>query len=180
MKYRSREGLYVGIADLAELAEHAPSFFHIPWALVTMLDSSPVVKRSAETPPGSLILERSKTARILGNGILVSHEDILSLVQDETLFPHFDEIYLCEHMPTHVRIEEYFTSTGPRTNFGKSFPNEFLKTFRELGAVRYLSDGCGLNFVCENEEIVAAIERAEANIQRGFSYLGTYQNPPDV
>ncbi len=89
-------------------------------------------------------------------GIWVSSDLIGVMMRDPEIFSSFDEIYLTSAFDkTSAMGTGHFTTDG--FNFGKNVSNAFIAGFRQLGAVRYLSDGCGLNFVCENQELANQI-----------------------
>lgn len=175
LKQHCLDGIQVGIADLAigELAALVPQFFSLQWAVVTLLDSTPASKGI-----GQSVLEEFPSICLLENSLLVSKDDILTLTRNDRLFTHFDELYLCKTKPQPTFIGKYFTTD--RADFGKYLPDEFVTIFHSLGAVRYASDGCGLNFACESSDVVEAIARAESKIDRGYPYIGTQENPPDA
>lgn len=174
MEYQTTNGMLAGIADLtiAELAAQRPEVFSASWIVLTMLDSSPVSGFQ------NAILKSSPETRVVGDALVVRGHDILALIQREDIFQHFDEMYLCGAVPASADIHTHFTSE--RANFAKHVPQEFLTLFQSLRAVRYFSDGCGLNFVCENLDLVSAIELAEERIDRGYSYLGSSTSSPTL
>ena len=173
MRRQSLDRIEVGIADLtiAEVGPLIPDFFALPFAVIGMLDSSNV------TDYEDWITQRTPKARCLGNVIVVpGGNDILTLIRDEDIFYNFDELYLCPTIPKAPSISRHFTSD--RANFGREVPSEFLALFHDLGAIRYLADGCGLNFACESQELVGKLGVAEKTVNRGYSLLGAQTNPP--
>lgn len=61
--------------------------------------------------------------------------------------------------PEGIDITEHFTTDTH--NFGEIAPDEFLAHFQELGAIKYAADGCGLNFVSQEDSDFTAISRRE-------------------
>ena len=51
----------------------------------------------------------------------------------------------------------------PKT-FVQDMPDGFVEQFERLGAVAFLADGCGLNFVCVSSDLVRCIEKLESEI----------------
>lgn len=75
-------------------------------------------------------------------------------------FDGFDEIYLLEEKPREG-IADHFTTDVVK--FNENIPEKFLLNFKKINAKRYLSDGLGLNFVCESLEMIEKIKKIREN-----------------
>jgi hypothetical protein len=63
-------------------------------------------------------------------------------------FPNFSEIYFLNEVPVLVPNKR-FTSDG--CFFDSDIPESFFESMSIMGAVRYLSDGCGLNIASKTQ-----------------------------
>lgn len=81
----------------------------------------------------------------------------------DTLFEHFDEVWLFRGAPPAVSLELVPHSTSDSKSFVESVPPEVLEALSRSGCVLLLADGCGLNYATTDE----AIERAIAVLNVG-------------
>lgn len=127
------------------LIEEVPAFFDGVSLLLTCVDSSNKVVKNLD--PNYLLNQGVSHYAHLGS-VLIKAE-FADAFKNNYDFSGFDELYLLSENSNLLEyaITEHFTSDG--YEFGDEIPKDFLKIFNELGAIRYLSDGCGLNYVCE-------------------------------
>ncbi len=162
MKYNEVDGYSIGFADLTitEVSRHCVDFFSEFSLLITCLDSDPRLRHYGES------LRTSKpqwNIRIVGESIWVGSENVRELLLDPSILSHFDEMYLVrEHPTSDFQVKEIFTTD--RANFADVIPATFLEMLRAASASRYLSDGSGLNFACEDLDLVRRLEKIEAMI----------------
>lgn len=157
MKHKNTNGFYSGFTDssISHVHENLPEYFEDLFLLISCLDSGKDFVTSSKFL--SILTSNSLECEILSNCLLISPCNTEQLFRIGKIFTHFDEIYLFKKKPTDIlRIEQSFTTDG--YNFGSNVPNEFIDIFKKVGAVRYLSDGCGLNFACESVELVRKLE----------------------
>jgi hypothetical protein len=140
--------------DIAGLLARFPEFAEGMDCRVTCVDSSMDVRDDVRDQIQGLAHDD------FGRFIVLAGRDLLGCAP--ALFSGFDEVYFFTddkwRLADPFRWSEQFTSD--RANFGVSVP-EYLRSLLEWsGAVRYLSDGCGLNIACETKEILAAVDSA--------------------
>jgi hypothetical protein len=165
MNYKEVEGYFIGFADLTigEVATNCADFFSGFSLLVTCLDSNPELRPYGE----SLLADKSTWAiRIMGESIWVDVRSVRDFLSDPNTLSHFDEVYLLREEPKlDFQVHEIFTTD--RANFAESVPPAFFKMLQATSARRYLSDGSGLNFACEDRDLVRRLGEIEAMILRG-------------
>ena len=157
MKYQMIDSNYCGWADLKlpNVYELFPEFFQGFSMLITCLDSSPGIDWS-----GGIDLENHKKwgTELINKMLYVTEPKFKDIFEDRNTFNGFDEIFLFREKPF-LTPNKYFTTDV--ANFGNQVPEEFLSYFKTSGAIRYLSDGLGLNFVCESKIILEKIGELE-------------------
>ncbi len=160
MSFHKRNGLYCGFIDsnITESYETYPDFFDSYSLLITCLDSA---FGPAELPKWMRYLKQTGwDYSVIGKFVWIPSRHVKELFDHGKTFYGFDEIYLLKHYPvgTHLPANRYTTDGY---NFAEKTPAAFLKSLRQLGAPRYLSDGCGLNFVCKSRALASRICKGE-------------------
>jgi hypothetical protein len=163
VKAESIEGYFVGFADLtiSEVAKHFPEFFGGFSALVTCLDSGTELKgygRRLQLAHPEWALET------INESIWVDGSHVAEFLATRGVLTHFDEMYFLKAKPTAVSVEEIFTTDRP--NFAEKIPSSFVPTMWRFEATRYLADGCGLNFACEDFVFAQRIEQIESTVAK--------------
>lgn len=141
--------IYYGTIDanIRDVIKNYPEFFHLFNGVITCLDSAP--KPGTYYKLEDNILKDIKYT-IANGDIWIEKKSIISSL--DRLMCNYSEIYLLPEKPdVDIQIGDVFTAE--RAQFIEEIPKEFLRVFKELSAIRYLSDGYGLNFVCESETI---------------------------
>lgn len=160
MNYSVIDNIYAGGADItiSHVAKHCKEYFDGQNMLITSLDSC---HSPAELVLWLEYLMRNKyNYNIIGQYVWISKEHVWDIINDNQTFYHFDEVYLYDHIPiTSPLIDTSFTSDGYL--FSKKVPDMFIQQYRNSGASRYLSDGCGLNFACQSETLIKCIAEIE-------------------
>jgi hypothetical protein len=162
MDYRQFGDYYCGWADLTigEIATQYADFFANLSVLLTSLDSN------SDLAGYGVWLKNNKPmwdVHVIGSSVWISPEHVQQFLFEPNTLSHFDEMYcLARQPPESFRIGSIFTSD--RCNFSNDVPNSFLEIFSSLGALRYISDGCGLNFACENINVANSIAKIEQEI----------------
>ncbi len=131
--------------SIPSILEEVPAFFDGVSLLLTCVDSSNKVV--AHLDPEYLLSKGITYSAHLGSMLI--NAEFAEAFKNNYDFSGFDELYLLSENSNLLKyaITEHFTSDG--YEFGNEIPNDFLKIFNEMGAIRYLSDGCGLNYACE-------------------------------
>lgn len=141
--------------SIYDVVEKYPDFFSGLAILLTSVDSDCAVvnhiylKEPDISPYDSAVLIREEYVEdYLANG-----------------WPHdgFEEVYACKSstLPQISPVKnQRFTSDG--CDFESYLPSDFMQIFSSLGAMRYLSDGCHLNYVCNLDTALAIKELADA------------------
>ncbi len=141
-------GLVIGSLDLdlIQVVEKLPVFFKDLHMVITYKDNSPAIERVSlqNLQEHNIDFETRST-------MVVIKEWSVPTFLTMPFFSGFDELYLVKafDVPASLKVDEEFYT--PRYYFEESIPDNFVKTFSDLHAHRYLSDGSGLNFVCEPE-----------------------------
>lgn len=171
MHYQKIGNSYFGFSALtiSDVSKYCPEFFSGMSMLITCLDSTSPVSRLHKWI--AMLSQSRYSFEEQNNGVVIFQEDVARILDDGRTFIHFDEVYLfAGTVPRESKFNRVFTTDG--VNFSEEIPDEFIQHFGYLGATRYLSDGCGLNFVCDSNNFVQAlgiIERQQtgANEQGG-------------
>jgi hypothetical protein len=129
-----------------------------PWSvtvgsgiLITSYDGSP------EDVPLLLpaFTERGIDARIVGDALFIA--DPLAgraVILERDLLEEFSELYVVQQAPLACPPIAHYTSERVRFNeLSDEDRSTIVRQMRELHACRYLSDGVGLNYVCESEDV---------------------------
>lgn len=135
--YGSARGLSIG-----HVVDDIPEFFSGLAILFTSVDS--------DSNAAAHIYMNEKGVRAYENAALVEENYVEEFLKDGWFYDGFEAIYLCRsiNLPKESPVSDRrFTSDG--CDFGIEVPEEFPEIFGALKAVRYLSDGCFLNYVCE-------------------------------
>jgi hypothetical protein len=139
--------------SIADIVRYMPNFFKGLAMLITVIDSGPASSLNLENFRG-----RGLELKPYGTAVLVQEPDVEVLLKDGWPFDGFDEVFLLKP-PVNFHVSdfsEHFTTDA--RDFSQDVPVQFLDMFQALNAVRYLSDGCGLNFACEAEEAKLILE----------------------
>jgi hypothetical protein len=146
MSHAIIDGLAIGNVPLSifDIVEHVPEYFDDFGMLITCMDSGTDVAAGADC--NSVLFEGAEKH---GNAVFVPVQTVAKHISDGWSFDGFEEIYLLRVPEPDLKIygDEHFTSEC--FDFSKSVPDSFLERFRYIKAVRFLSDGVGLNFACE-------------------------------
>ena len=152
VQYCFSSGYYFGHIEgsISSLVEKVPDLYANFSMLITCLDSTsdlPTLNKWIE-----YIKKKNCNFEIVGKSIWIPPFIVPEIFEDNRTFFGFDEFYLLNHSPKkEIIIDNVFTTDS--YDFNSTIPDQFLKYFQELGAVRYLSDGIGINFGCESIEL---------------------------
>jgi len=149
MKYNVKNGYYFGFLNtsIKEVFDKSPWFFNNMDSVVTCLDSNLVQNFSKE------VVSNKFQAIKFGNNFLIKDEDLSYYMNDKSLFCGFDEVFIFNKKSKYIDFKaSVYTTDG--YNFLKEIPDDFSDLFFKIGSTRYLSDGCGLNFVCESYKVL--------------------------
>ena len=144
-------------SDINSLLDAVPDFANGLDCLITFLDS--------DTPKADAVRREIEPFEFetVGSGVVVSGAALLDVRSD--FLTGFDEIYYFRKgswRATDPKLfERHFTTE--RTQFKSGLPDVFTEIFRMSGAVRYTSDGAGLNLVCEDPNLMSAVKQALAH-----------------
>jgi hypothetical protein len=107
-------------------------------------------------------LRADNTPYEIYNGNLWFDKNTANKIISENPFCGYDEIYLFKNKPLLVPgdLEEFQPFS---IKYDQEMPEEFIKQFIGLGAQRYLCDGDGLNYVCEDSATAQIIENLGSN-----------------
>lgn len=140
MTYTIIDGVACGSAQLQvqEVFQKLPQILTGMHVVLTYMDSGPIINEDGK----SRIL--SKYGSILGNAVLLN-----PLTQNEfvDLLDGFDEIFVVT--PEALREFPLVGRFATPPYFSESLPDDFLQTFKAIGATCYLGDGIGLNYACD-------------------------------
>ena len=121
-----------------------PGFFEGFYLLVTQRDGEPTLQTTG--------LGHFTSQNVDGmqyKETLIIRPDVVNSFISQKFFYGFDEVYLVKELDLARFPKSFPRFCTPEYEFAKSVPDEFVTIFQHLGATRYLSDGYGLNFVCE-------------------------------
>ena len=163
MNVESIEGYFVGFADLTinDVAKHFPEFFVGFSTLLTCLDSDTELEAYGRRLQ---VANPKRALEIINKSIWVEASHVPEVLGARGTLTHFDELYLLKTKPAAVSVVEIFTTD--RANFAEEIPSSFVPTMRRFEATRYLADGCGLNFACEDLVFVQRIEQIESTVAK--------------
>ncbi len=154
IEYRGYYGGFIEGATISDVYVEFPEFFDSLHLLIARLDSSQSHNDLSQWL--AYVKENFENYVILTNTVWVDQKSVGNLFRDGKTFVHFDEIYLLNNSPVKdLSVCEHFTSDS--SDFSKKVPSAFLEEFKRAGAIRYLSDGCGLNFFCESRTLAEKI-----------------------
>lgn len=156
MSYKKINNSYFGYCDnsIVNLFKNYYEFFRNFSILITCLDSD--INISNKKAILNMLNNIDCKYEVLNKSIFVDSRHVKKVFGVKKIFTHFDEIYLFEgKLDKEIIVNESYTADG--YNFDKEVPNEFIRLFTDFGAKRYLSDGCGLNFVCESEMVASEL-----------------------
>jgi len=154
LSYKKIDNNYFGFCytSISNLYKDSPEFFDNLLLLITCLDSD--ISLSNKEMLLDLFDKINCKYKIINKSIHVDSENANLVLGNNKILTHFDEIYLLdEDIMKEQIITGAYTTDG--YDFGKEVPVEFINLFTSIGAKRYVSDGCGLNFVCESEAIAS-------------------------
>ncbi len=130
--------------------DNCPSFFSGLWMAVTMIDSSHVSQSGGSLTDGGIAWVE------VGGAIVIEPDSVGEVFARGRTFYHFDEVFLFASFPDAILFpDQHWTSEV--ASFSSVLPDEFVRWFLRLGSLRYLSDGCGLNFCCESLELAECL-----------------------
>ena len=157
MSVQEQEGFYFGFVDLtiSDIYEHYPAFFQSYDLLITCLDSSSKV---IEQKKWLEYLEVAGFAyRFAGSHVWIPSAQIEKLFKEGKTFFGFDEAYLLHGYPKGKKLpRRRYTTDG--SNFIDKISVQFIQHMKQLEAIRFLADGCGLNFACESHSVAKKIQ----------------------
>jgi hypothetical protein len=162
----SRIGSFVlGFCELtlSEVAQFVPEFFDGLGILCTMFDSGPGFSQRVE----QALLDSTVAFHQTLNGCWLPAPDAVSGLRKSGLLSHFDEIYLAAQKPADFALVEHFTSD--RFELLRDDPKSLLDYIGGLGASRFLSDGAGLNFVCDSDGLALKLAQLESRVTQASS-----------
>lgn len=148
MSYSILDGIAYGNVPLSifDVVNHLPEYFADLGMLMVCKDSSTDVLAIASGSDH----EMWKGFEPHGNAIWLPPATVALQLENGWNCDGFEEIYLLSRPAFTLSIsDDKFTSEA--ANFAESIPDKFLERFRATKAVRFLSDGCGLNFACESD-----------------------------
>jgi hypothetical protein len=163
MSYSILDGVAYGNVPLSifDIVEHLPEYFADLGMLITCMDSSTDVLDIASASNH----EMWKGFEPHGHAIWLPPSTVAWQLENGWNCDGFEEVYLLSRPASTLSIsDEKFTSEA--ADFAESVPAEFLERFRTTKAVRFLSDGCGLNYACE-PDFASAIEDLDKYLQSG-------------
>jgi hypothetical protein len=163
MSYTIVDGIACGNVPLSifDIVEHLPEFFADLGMLMTCIDSSRDVLSVASASKHQMW----KGFEPHGKAVWLPPSAVAWQIENGWSCDGFEEIYLLPRPTSTILLtDEKFTSEGD--NLAEAISTEFLKRFRTIQAVRFLSDGCGLNFACE-PHFAEAIENLDKYLQDG-------------
>ena len=160
------KNIFLGFEDLtiAEIGSNCPEFFYGMSMLITCLDSTKTVTKLSKWM--QMLHNRKYAAECFDDGIWLPADETMRIFEEGLTFHGFDEIYLFKGRPLLLGSPiSVFTTDG--YNFSENVPPDFINGFLERGATRYLSDGCGLNYACESEQLVQLIKKLTRKREEG-------------
>jgi hypothetical protein len=145
-------GSYFGFCEssIGFVWQNFPQFFEGFGVTVTCIDSTEKVSSSPTIK--NRIAQGWNLSGVGADALWVPANELPKFLEDEGMLCGFDECYLSRNKPGDVSVEEGHSTTDG-FNFATRVPDNFLRKFESLKAVRYLSDGLGLNFVTESLEV---------------------------
>lgn len=91
----------------------------------------------------------------------------LAVILERDLLEEFSELYVVHQAPVACPGIEHGTSERTRFNeLSEAERSAFIRQMRALHAFRYLSDGVGLNYVCESEDVERRLLQTLTNVPR--------------
>lgn len=137
-------------SDIPELLRSFPEFADGMDCLVTCVDSSMNVRES--------LAFDLKGYRTLTHGPFVVLEATTILALQDRLFPGFDEIYYFQTGDWQSSDPGLWerTFTSEQAQFSEDVPQELRDIMKLSHAVRYSSDGYGLNIAAESTTLLRA------------------------
>lgn len=157
MSYKNINSRFYGYCNnsIKNLYKNFPEFFSDLSLLITCLDSD--TKLSDKKEILELFNNINCKFKIVSKSIFIDFSNVDKLLNNSKgIISHFDEIYLFDKsLVNEIVINGSFTTDG--FNFEERVPSEFIDLFIKIGAKRYVSDGCGLNFVCESEIVASKL-----------------------
>ncbi len=137
-------------SDISELLRSFPEFADAMDCLITCVDSSMKVRES--------LAFYLKDYPALTHGPFVVLEAATILALQDRLFPGFGEIYYFRRGDWKSSDPGLWekTFTSERVHFSESVPQELRDIMKFSHAVRYSSDGCGLNIAAESTTLLRA------------------------
>ncbi len=122
-------------------------------AVVRSLDSS----REGNDLQKILDFHRVPYKLVQGNVCLFEAE--LKQALNSNVFTGFDEIWLFFDDAPQEDLSEIPYCTSDSSNFDEKINDKILMTFQEIGCVAILADGCGLNFLTDNDDFYNKIRQ---------------------
>lgn len=163
MNYRKIGDFYFGFVNLSisTITKYYLHFFERLSILITCIDSNPKVNTLSKWIRYLDI--KGFSYKIIGSSIWVPSQYVSELLTDSKTFYGFDELYLLKDIPNINFLDENVYTTDAY-NFSNYIPDNFLNKFNKIGAIRYLSDGLGLNFGCESIDVVENLMDIEKSL----------------
>ncbi len=132
-------------------------FDQLPYALVTRIDSS---KDMASLLVTETIVHSEDACSLLGRSLLIGNAHLVKVAQRYELFSHFDEIWLYKERPT-ADIPQDVWLGPPLELCAQEPPVELLEWFNASGCILGLSDGTGMNYITNSQEIVDSLNKRQ-------------------
>lgn len=138
---------------ISHLQRFVPSFFAGHYLVVTVLDSSQDVRSFIFRNGGGKGID----LQFFGRAAVISPADQDAFFEGNYLHA-FDEMYLVpERAVVRVDIKWVEQFTTDHVVFGDELPGFVPYAMGLLNATRFVSDGLGLNYVCESAAIEAEV-----------------------
>lgn len=92
------------------------------------------------------------------NNITLFYTGIQKIIT-KNIFNGFDEIWVYDDAPPSFNFLNLPSCTSDASNFEEGVDEEILQAFRETGAKAVLADGCGLNYIACDQNILEMIKK---------------------
>ena len=160
INYQESAGLCFGFCDckIREFLAEYPRFSASKSMLVTCIDSYPHPARLGKWL--QILSDSGVHFEVFGDYVWIPTSDVARLLNSQKVFFGFDEVHFLETRPPVMpNVIERFTSDG--VSFADGLPDRLPSQLAALGADRYLTDGCGLNFAVEASSAESVLGRTQ-------------------
>jgi hypothetical protein len=145
--------------DIPSALRIVPADLRPPCALVTVVDSSSDVRGIASLAPP--LEEMATSYRYVEQALAIPVTVLLRLTHDYDFFQGFDEVWLCDDVPSIVKPTELRLTSDVR--LGSEPPPGAAEWMQLCGCVAGLGDGIGLNYVTTDEWFASRWQDLTAN-----------------